>query len=190
MRYKTFYSVFLKLSTIYHLFFLRIKYPCIFNINNSRYIGGNIKVKLFFYNNKRLNIILEGNNSLHSSILFQSSGEIIFGNNSFCGEFSVFGCNEKIQIGNNVMIAQSVTIRDTDHNFERTDIPMIKQGIITSPVIIEDDVWIGHGVTITKGVTVGKGSIVAAGAVVTKDIPPYSITGGIPAKVIRSRDDK
>ena len=88
------------------------------------------------------------------------------------------------------MIAQAVTIRDTDHNFQRTDISMIEQGITSSPVVIEDDVWIGHGVTITKGVTIGKGSIIAAGAVVTKDIPSYSIVGGIPAKVIKSRLDE
>ena len=120
--------------------------------------------------------------------MFQGSGEIIFGKNSFCGEFSVFGCNDRIQIGSNVMIAQAVTIRDTDHNFQETNIPMIEQGITTSPVVIEDDVWIGHGVTITKGVTVGKGSVIAAGAVVTRDIPGYSIAGGIPAKIIKSRN--
>ncbi len=187
MVYKLFYKIFLKTSSIYHMLVLRLKYPFIFNINTANYIGGNIKVKLFFFNNARLKIILEGNNSLHSNTLFQGSGTIIFGKNSFCGEFSVFGCNDRIEIGSNVMIAQAVTLRDTDHNFQRTNLPMIEQGIETSPVVIEDDVWIGHGVTITKGVTVGKGSIIAAGAVVTKDIPRYSIVGGIPAKVIKSR---
>tara|TARA_B100000941_G_C28434414_1_gene516120 strand:- start:179 stop:760 length:582 start_codon:yes stop_codon:yes gene_type:complete len=190
MIYKFFYKIFLKLSSIYHLLVLRLKYPFIFNVNNVNYIGGNIKVKLFFFNNARLKIILQGNNSLHSNTLFQGSGTIIFGKNSFCGEFSVFGCNDKIEVGSNVMIAQAVTIRDTDHNFQRTDISMIEQGITSSTVVIEDDVWIGHGVTITKGVTIGKGSIIAAGAVVTKDIPSYSIVGGIPAKVIKSRLDE
>jgi len=188
MIYKFFHKIALKISSIYHVLVLKIKYPFIFNINAVSYIGHNIKVKLFFFNNTRLRIILEGNNSLHSNTLFQGSGTIIFGKNSFCGEFSVFGCNDKIHIGSNVMIAQAVTLRDTDHNFQRTDIPMIQQGITTSPVVIEDDVWIGHGVVITKGVTIGKGSIIAAGAVVTEDIPSYTIAGGIPAKVIRSRD--
>lgn len=56
-----------------------------------------------------------------------------------------------------------------------------------APVIIEDDVWIGANVTILKGVTIGRGSVVAAGAVVVKSCPPYSIIGGVPAKVIKSR---
>ncbi|MBR76462.1 MAG: acetyltransferase [Flavobacteriales bacterium] len=87
------------------------------------------------------------------------------------------------------MIAQAVTIRDTDHNFNSIDLPMIKQGITTSSVLIDDDVWIGHGVIITKGVKIGKGSIIAAGAVVTKDIPAYSIAGGVPARVIKKREN-
>jgi acetyltransferase-like isoleucine patch superfamily enzyme len=64
---------------------------------------------------------------------------------------------------------------------------MKNQGIITTPIVIEDDVWIGHGAVILKGVTLGQGSIIAASAVVTKDVSPYSIVGGIPAKIIGSR---
>jgi acetyltransferase-like isoleucine patch superfamily enzyme len=55
------------------------------------------------------------------------------------------------------------------------------------PVIIEEDVWVGAGAYILNGVKVGRGSIIAAGAVVTKDIPPYAIVGGVPAKLIRYR---
>lgn len=56
-----------------------------------------------------------------------------------------------------------------------------------APVVIEDDVWAGANVTILKGVTIGRGSVIAAGAVVTKSCPPYSIIGGVPARVIRTR---
>lgn len=56
-----------------------------------------------------------------------------------------------------------------------------------APVIIEDDVWAGANITILKGVTIGRGSVIAAGAVVTKSCPPYSIIGGIPAKVLKFR---
>ena len=59
--------------------------------------------------------------------------------------------------------------------------------VYDQPVVIEDDVWVGANVTILKGVTIGHGSVVAAGAVVTKSCPPYSIIGGVPAKVLRKR---
>ncbi|GAC23344.1 galactoside O-acetyltransferase [Paraglaciecola mesophila KMM 241] len=85
------------------------------------------------------------------------------------------------------MIADAVSIRDTDHKHDKIGVPMIEQGIVTAPVIIKDNVWIGYGVTILKGVEIGEGSIVAAGSVVTKNIPPYSIAGGIPSKVIKMR---
>ena len=61
---------------------------------------------------------------------------------------------------------------------------------MNQPVVIEDDVWVGANVTILKGVTIGHGSVVAAGAVVTKSCPPYSIIGGVPAKVLRRRFEK
>lgn len=76
---------------------------------------------------------------------------------------------------------------DTDHAFARTDIPMNRQGITTAPIHIGDDVWIGHGVAILKGVTIGNGAIVAAGAVVNKDVAPFDIVGGVPARVLGNR---
>ena len=62
--------------------------------------------------------------------------------------------------------------------------------VYDQPVVIEDDVWVGANVTILKGVTIGHGSVVAAGAVVTKSCPPYSIIGGVPAKILRKRFEK
>ncbi|MCX7595635.1 MAG: acyltransferase, partial [Fischerella sp.] len=62
-----------------------------------------------------------------------------------------------------------------------------EQGVTCKGIIIEDDCWLGHGVTVLDGVTIGKGSVIGAGAVVTKDIPPYSVAVGIPAKVVKSR---
>lgn len=132
-------------------------------------------------------VTLLGSNSIGAHTIIQGSSTITFGERSLCGEFCVFGVNDNIRIGKDVIIAPCVTIRDTDHGFDRTDIPIRQQKIQTSPVIVEDDVWIGHGASILKGVTIGKGSIVAAGSVVTKDVPAYSIVGGVPAKIIKSR---
>jgi acetyltransferase-like isoleucine patch superfamily enzyme len=135
----------------------------------------------------RLRVTLQGRNTIGNYSVIQGSGTLSMGLNSFCGDFCVFGVNDSISIGRDVMIAQAVTIRDTDHSFDRTDTPMNRQGIQSSPVSIEDDVWIGHGAVILRGVRIGTGSIVSASSVVTRDVPPYTIVGGIPARTLKSR---
>lgn len=150
-------------------------------------VSKNVIVKPFNFNNSNLEITLQGNNRINDYVLIQGSGKLYIGTNTYVGEFSVIGTNDNVTIGENVMIAQSVSIRDTDHNFADTESPMTTQGIVTERVIIEDDVWIGYGAVITKGITIGKGSIIGANAVVTKDIPPYSIAVGVPARVLKSR---
>jgi maltose O-acetyltransferase len=92
-------------------------------------------------------------------------------------------------IGDYVMIAQATCIYSAQHKFDRLDIPMMLQGFEKRRTVIEDDVWLGAGSTILPGVKVGRGSIVGAGAVVTKDVPDYSVVGGVPAEVIGSRRD-
>ena len=109
------------------------------------------------------------------------------GNNSNIGPYSYIGCSGYIEIGNNVMISPRVSIYSENHNFDYTDRPMIEQGVTRSFVKIEDDCWIAANSVILAGVTIGKGSVVAAGSIVTKDVPPYSIVAGNPAKVIKSR---
>ena len=93
----------------------------------------------------------------------------------------------KILIGKNVLIGPNVVIRSNNHNYQDTSIPIIKQGMTKGVIIIEDDVWISSNCVILPNCTIGEGSIIAAGAVVTKDIEPYSIFGGIPAKKIGVR---
>jgi len=97
--------------------------------------------------------------------------------------------NRPLKIGNYVMIGEETFILGGAHNFDRTDIPIGKQGHAENvPLIIEDDVWIGVRVLILPGCKhIGTGVIIGAGAVVTKDIPDYAIVGGNPAKVIKYR---
>jgi acetyltransferase-like isoleucine patch superfamily enzyme len=159
---------------------------------NISYVEGlklepGFRIRELEFNNKSLKVEFLGNNKIGRYTTIQGSACISFGKNSFCGGFCIFGVNEKITIGENVMIADAVCLRDTDHGHENLKKPMIEQGITTSPITIGDNVWLGRGVTVLKGVEIGNGAIIAAGAVVTKNIPPLSIVGGIPAKIIKMR---
>lgn len=92
-----------------------------------------------------------------------------------------------ISIGNDVSIAHGVTIMTTNHQFDRTDIPIKDQPLAFGEVIIHDDVWIGAKATILYGRTIGKGSIIGAASVVTKDIKENTINVGVPAKAVKER---
>jgi acetyltransferase-like isoleucine patch superfamily enzyme len=75
-----------------------------------------------------------------------------------------------------------------NHVFDDPDRPFIDQGITAEGIYVEDDAWLGSNAVITDGVRIGKGAVVAAGAVVTKDVPPHTVVGGVPARVIRTID--
>ncbi len=92
-----------------------------------------------------------------------------------------------ITIGDFVLIGPHVYVSSSNHSFKKISIPIAEQGHNMKPVVIKDDVWIGANATILGGVTIGKGSVIGAGAVVTKDVPSYSIMGGVPARKIGSR---
>ena len=92
-------------------------------------------------------------------------------------------------IGNNVNLAQGITVTALNHNFKDTTRRIDEQGISTKPVVISDDVWIGANAVILPGVTIGRHVVVAAGAVVTKDVPDNCVVGGVPTKVIKQLAD-
>lgn len=114
------------------------------------------------------------------------------GDGSSIPKGSVFYCTEApLTIGKEVIFGPNPTIITGDH---RVDV--MGKYIMDShdklpkndaPVTIEDDVWAGANITILKGVTIGRGSVIAAGAVVNKSMPPYSIIGGVPARVLKRR---
>jgi acetyltransferase-like isoleucine patch superfamily enzyme len=139
------------------------------------------------FSGKRLQLHLGRGVRLYERVIIQGGGDIYIGDRSFVSQNCILGCQEEISIGADVMIAASVTIRDTDHRFNDVSMPMNKQGVTTSPVRIEDDVWLGHGAVVLRGVTIGSGAVVAAQSVVRDDVPERAIVAGIPARVIKYR---
>ena len=113
---------------------------------------------------------------------------IKIGSDSLIGEYSVIRGQGGVQIGNRVYTSPFTQIIAVNHVFDDPNHPFVEQGITAEGIIIEDDVWLGAGVIITDGVKVGKGAVVAAGAVVTKDVPPHTVVGGVPAKLIKTID--
>ena len=146
-----------------------------------------------FYGAKLIRYI--SNISISSDVIIKSKAqvcacnkkaEISIGPNTTIGNYTFIYASEKIKIGKDCMVAPFVYIVDSDHGKDIGS-TMNSQPNITSPVVIQDDVWIGSHSVILPGVNIGKGSIIAAGSVVNKDVEEYSIYGGVPAKFLKNR---
>lgn len=136
----------------------------------------------------QIGICLGNNVSVQENVLINANrGHVAIGNHSWLGPCSIIYGNGGVEIGNDVMVASHCVINTVSHHSNRIDIPMNHQGTYCEQVIIEDDVWIGTAVVILQGVRIGHGSIIGAGAVVTRDIPPFSIALGVPARVTGNR---
>jgi acetyltransferase-like isoleucine patch superfamily enzyme len=113
-------------------------------------------------------------------------GDVLIGDHTRIGIGNVL--IGPVKVGNNVIFAQNIVLSGLNHGYEDINTPISLQPVSIKPIVIEDDCWIGANAVVTAGTTVGKHSVVAAGAVVTKDIPPYSIAVGNPARVIKKYD--
>lgn len=124
--------------------------------------------------------------NIDRNVSFGTGFGLEIGDNSGIGKNGSVPSN--LKIGRDVMIGPDIKIFASNHKFENINIPIRMQGS-TPPLVttIEDDVWIGANVLILPGRTIRKGSIIAAGTVLTKDFPEYSIAGGNPSRLIRSR---
>ncbi len=137
------------------------------------------------------------NSALLGSLYVTPNGSIEIGDHFYLGHNSMIGSEQSIRIGQCVMVSNDVRIYDNNNHpvSPKARENMCMGGFFndnwkwhhsaSAPVVIEDNVWIGQYSTILKGVTIGKGSIVATRAVVTKDVPPYTIVAGNPAKVVK-----
>jgi len=121
-------------------------------------------------------------------VQIKNPDNVTIGDNCYLGDgVHLYAWHEKITLGDNVLIAAGTKIITRKHDFSNDLLSIAEQGYTNAPVIIEDDVWIGFNVVILPGVVIGEGSIIGAGAVVTKSVKPYSIMGGVPARLIRKR---
>lgn len=94
-----------------------------------------------------------------------------------------------VTLGDGVRIGAHSLFIATDHNFARRDVPIFEQGTRQRGIRVGSDVYVGSNVTVLDGVTIGRGAVLAAGAVVTRDVPPFAIAGGVPARVIKHRPE-
>ncbi|WP_293938608.1 acyltransferase [Sphingobacterium sp. UBA5996] len=120
------------------------------------------------------------------AVLNNAVGDLFIGNNSRIGiSNTIIG---PVTIGNKVNIGQNVLISGLNHRYEDVTKAIADQGVSTAPVTIADDVWIGGNVVILAGISIGEHAVIGAGSVVTKDVPPYSVVVGNPAKNVKNYD--
>ncbi len=117
----------------------------------------------------------------------KAGATVEIGDRTFINKNTWISAGASIKIGQDCLIAPYVGIVATNRSYADPDTPINRQEPTSKGITIGDDCWLGHRVSVLDGVTIGQGCVIGAGAVVTKDIPPYSIAVGVPAKVIGSR---
>ncbi len=168
------------------LFLIIYKLFLVWMPSSTTPLVGSVFRKLRFLCCKKIFLQCGKNVNIERGADFGSGFRLRIGDNSGIGVNCTVPGN--IVIGKNVMMGPECYILSTNHSFERVDLPMIQQGnTIQLDTIIEDDVWIGRQVIFTPGRIVKKGSIIAAGCVLSKNFPEYSIIGGNPSKLLKSR---
>ena len=169
------------MSSIIKWFCIKIWYPNNFYSKHPFFIGA--KVRFFIENGE---IVIGNKARIGDYCEIQSRySKIQIGDNFNLNSFSRIIAFNKISIGNNVTIAQFVSILDHDHDYKISDGNMLLNGYKFKPIKIGSNVWIGDKVSITKGVTIGDNVIIGAGTIVTKDIISNSIVAGNPLRLIK-----
>lgn len=129
--------------------------------------------------------------SLHaiSDYYGKHSPSLTIGEGSHIGSYNAISTCNKIMIGNYVLIAPYVHINDSSHGYQDISKPIMHQPIFSKgEIVIEDECWLGFGCHILSGVTVGRHSVIGANSVVTKNVPPFSVVAGSPAKIVKKYD--
>ena len=147
---------------------------------------GGISKKIRYFLCRRIFRYCGSNVNIESHASFGAGDKIEIGDNSGIGvNCTVPNCSI---IGKNVMMGPNMHVLERNHSFESKDVPMMFQGYSDSKEFrVEDDVWIGRDVLATPGRTIKRGSIIAAGCVLCKDFPEFSVIGGNPSRLIKTR---
>lgn len=185
--------MFRKISKLFIYLSLKLRY--IFWKNVLEMNGGSVGKNGRIYEGVKLAsqrgcpIHIGNNVSIEKGVVLSTSekGKIIIGHNVYIGEYSVLMSNEEIEIGDNVLISPHNDIVDFNHVYKDPNKPINQQGFISKKIKIEEDVWIGSGAKILMGVMIGKGAVIGAGSIVTKDVLPYHVVIGNPAKTVKLR---
>lgn len=154
--------------------------PFVHKVSRKSVIRGNARLdlapwKMFFLGK---NAVIEDFSCVNNMV-----GDVYIEDNVHVGlSNTIIG---PVSIGANTIMAQNIVLSGLNHGYTDPDIPIKNQKETTSPIIVQEDCWIGANAVIVAGVTIGKHAIVAAGSVVTKNVPPYSIVGGNPAKILK-----
>jgi len=159
-------------------------------LGKSVVIGDNVEINAL----SKHGVTIGNNVSILKNSIIECTGVIrdlgaglVIGNNVGIAQNCFIQVRGMVTIGNDVIFGPNVSIFSENHNFSDPELPVSVQGETKKGVIIEDGVWLGTRVVILDGVTVGKNSIVAAGSIVNKNVAPYTIVGGVPAKILKSR---
>jgi maltose O-acetyltransferase len=127
------------------------------------------------------------NSRISHKVKVQNAENITLGRDTHITNNVILNGIGGIEIGNDVLVGYETIIMTSGRKFSSLDIPIRKQGSELKKVVIGNDVWLGTRVIVLPGVTVGDGAVIGSGAVITKDIPPYSVAVGVPARVVRKR---
>jgi acetyltransferase-like isoleucine patch superfamily enzyme len=168
----------------------KIRFKSKISIGKSLQIGDNVEINALSKNGIKIgnNVSILKNTIIECTGVIRELGEgLVIGNNVGIAQNCFIQVRGLVTIGDNIIFGPGVSIFSENHNFSEIDKYINEQGETRKGVKIEDGVWIGTAATILDGVTIGKNSIVAAGSVVNKDVPPYTVVGGIPAKIIKYR---
>lgn len=122
---------------------------------------------------------------LDRNMTLECEGELIVGARTIFGHHCTIGAKESVRIGDDCLIAEMVSVRDSDHRISDSTMPYREQGHVTAPVVLGNNVWLGAKVVVGRGVRIGDNAVLGAGAVATRDVPANSLAVGVPARVVR-----